>query len=102
MAHHGDLLMRSFHASTAVLLSTITLAGLGCSKDPAPVAGASATEAQPGSAISANCAGKMASLNAKAGADEKKAYATACDAVSSKAQTCIAGAKEEKDLDSCL
>jgi hypothetical protein len=86
-----------------VLLSTLALAGLGCSKDKTSAGDApGVAAAQATSSPSAQCAGKLESLNAKATADEKKAYATACSAVSSTAQTCIASAKVDKDIDACL
>ena len=94
--------MRSFYASTAIFLSTMALAALGCSKDPTAAAGAGTASAQSAVAASDGCVVKLTSLNAKAGADEKAAYATACAAVSAKAKACIGSASAEKDVDACL
>lgn len=95
--------MRKLPASVVVVLSALAFAALGCSKDSGSSgASAAGTGSAASSGAAASCAAKMASFNAKATADEKKAYATACGAVSAKAQACIAGAASEKDLDACM
>jgi len=93
--------MKTPSVSAALVLSTLTLAlaPLGCSKS---ASSGGAAPGGSGATGSSACAAKMATFNAKATADEKAAYQTACAAVSAKAQSCIAGASSEKDLDSCL
>jgi hypothetical protein len=86
--------------TTFALLSTLALAA-GCSKaEPAAAASTSITAASTISA-SAGCADKLAALKPGATADDKKTFASACGAVSAKAQTCIAGASQ-KEMDGCL
>jgi hypothetical protein len=75
--------MYSRHA--LALLSVIALSSSGCSKPDA-----------------AACASKLASLDPKANADSKKAFAAVCSAVSSKAQACITNAAAEKDVEGCV
>jgi hypothetical protein len=91
--------MRKLHALAVMAVSTISLSALGCSKGSSA---SGVTQAQGTDSSASACAAKMASFNAKAGADEKKAYQSACEAVSAKTQLCLASAKAEKDMDGCL
>jgi hypothetical protein len=86
--------------TTLAAVTILTLA-VGCSKtDPPAAASTSITAASPGSA-SSGCADKLATFKPGATAEDKKNFASACGALSAKAQTCIAGA-EQKDMDGCL
>jgi hypothetical protein len=89
------------HAS--ILASMTLLAGAGCSKASGGSSSASTSaSAATAGATPAACADRVASFNPKATASDKTAYAAACSAISAKAQTCIASAKQDKDVDACL
>jgi hypothetical protein len=92
--------MRRSHVFAAALLSTLATGGVGCSKDR--TSSAAATSGAQAAAASTGCVDKLTSLNPKASGDEKKAYADACSSISSRAQTCIGSAKEQKEVDACL
>ncbi len=86
--------------TTLALLSTLALA-VGCSRaEPSATASTSITAASPATA-SAGCADKLATFKPGATPDDRKNFASACGALSAKAQTCIAGASQ-KDMDGCL
>ncbi len=95
--------MEKRHATVVATFSALTVLGLaaiGCGKSEGTSTGtATVTGAATGG--SSGCADRLTSLNKKGDAD-KKVYATACDALSEKARTCIADAKSEKDLDACV
>jgi hypothetical protein len=82
-----------------IALPFVALFAVACSKSDG--ASGSTTTTSGASAADA-CASKLAGMKPGASDNEKKAFATACNAMSAKARDCIAKSSGQKDMDACV